>query len=97
MQKLFGGFFFVLFLFFFVSNSPAQQWSDAQKEVWTAVDAYWAVGLSDRPMDFLSVFDESYYGWSYENEAPGTKADVKKSFGYWKKNKSKNEQNKIPY
>lgn len=83
MTKLVGSFFVILFVFAFVSNSSAQQWSDAQKEVWTAVDAYWAVSLSSNPMDFISTFDDSYLGWSYDNEAPSTKADVKKSLGYW--------------
>lgn len=83
MTRPLSGLFFFLFFFLSVSYVSAQQWSDAQKEVWSAVDAYWAVSMSDRPMDFLSTFDESYFGWSYDNEAPGTKADTKKSLGYW--------------
>jgi ketosteroid isomerase-like protein len=34
-------------------------------------------------MDFLSYFDDSYFGWSYDDEAPSTKADAQKSLGYW--------------
>jgi ketosteroid isomerase-like protein len=34
-------------------------------------------------MDFLNYFDDSYYGWSYDNEAPGTKADAHKALSYW--------------
>ena len=83
MTKLISGFFVVLFLCTVASNSSAQQWSDSQKEVWTAVDAYWEVSQSDKPMDFINTFDESYLGWSYDNEAPSTKADAKKSLGYW--------------
>jgi ketosteroid isomerase-like protein len=83
MSKLFSSLFFILFFFTFVSSSSAQQWSDAQKEVWAAVDAYWAVSLSSNPMDFMSTFDDSYCGWSYDNEAPSTKADVNKALGYW--------------
>jgi len=83
MTKLIGSFFALFFLFFFVSNSSAQQWSDAQKEVWTAVDAYWAVSMSSNPMDFINTFDDTYYGWSYDNEAPSTKADAQKSLSYW--------------
>ncbi|NWF89061.1 MAG: nuclear transport factor 2 family protein [Ignavibacteriaceae bacterium] len=83
MIKLLGSLFFILFLFISSSNTPAQQWTDAQKEVWAAVDAYWAVTASDKPMDFFLTFDDSYFGWSYQQEAPGTKADAKKSLGYW--------------
>lgn len=75
----------VLFLFLFITNLSAQQWTDEQKAVWAGVDAYWKVGLSDNPDDFLNYFDDSYFGWSYENEAPGTKADVQKSSSYWNK------------
>jgi ketosteroid isomerase-like protein len=39
--------------------------------------------MSDYTTDFLSYFDDSYYGWSYDNEAPGSKEDVQKSLGYW--------------
>ncbi len=36
-------------------------------------------------LDFLSYFDDSYLGWSYSNEAPGTKNDVTKMFSYFSK------------
>ena len=70
-------------LFLFITSSSAQQWTDEQKNVWAGVETYWTAGMSDNPMDFLKYFDDSYYGWSYDNEAPGTKADVQKSLGYW--------------
>ena len=85
MKKLLGFSFAFLFVFILVSNVTAQQWTDEQKAVWAGVEKYWAVGMSDNPLDFLSYFDDSYYGWSYENEAPGTKADVQKSLSYWTK------------
>jgi ketosteroid isomerase-like protein len=83
MQKLFGFSFSILVLFLFISNISAQQWTEEHKAVWAGVEAYWAVSLTDTPMDFLSYFDDSYFGWSYDYEAPGTKADVQKSLGYW--------------
>lgn len=84
MQKL-SGLFSVLFLTFFITNfTHAQQWSDAQKEVWAGVEKYWEIN-SDNPTAFLKYFDESYLGWNYENGAPSTKNDVTKSFGYWTK------------
>jgi len=82
--------FALVAVFIFAAGVSAQQWSDAQKEVWAGVEAYWAVGMSDNPMDFLNYFDDSYYGWSYEYGAPGTKADVQKALSYWtKKGKTK--------
>lgn len=80
MVKLLSSLFFFIMM---VSNISAQQWSEAQKEVWSAVDAYWAISMSDRPTDFFNVFDDSYNGWNYDSEAPGTKSDVKKALGYW--------------
>lgn len=74
----------LLFTFLFVTNFTfAQQWTDEQKAVWAGVEAYWAVGMSDNPKDFLNYFDDSYSGWSYENETPATKADAQKSINYW--------------
>ena len=71
-------FIFVLLL---AVNTQAQQWSPEQKDVWAGVEKYWEVNQGD-PMAFLQYFDDSYYGWSYQNGAPGTKGDVTKSFGY---------------
>ena len=83
MKNLIGISVSTLLLFLFVANVSAQQWTDEQKAVWAGVDAYWKVSMTDKPMDFLSYFDDSYSGWSYDNEAPGTKADAQKSLGYW--------------
>jgi hypothetical protein len=84
MKQILSGFFSFLFLFVFIANSSiAQQWTDEQKDVWKGVEAYWAVSVTDKPLDFLSYFDESYYGWSYDSQAPYTKAEVKKSLDYW--------------
>ena len=71
-------------LFLFVASVSAQQWSDAQKEVWAGVEKYWQVN-QDNPLEFLNYFDESYLGWSYDNETPHTKSDAVKFFSYWTK------------
>ncbi|MBP1683753.1 MAG: hypothetical protein H6Q27_1320, partial [Ignavibacteriaceae bacterium] len=67
-------FSFVLLLLIISTTTNAQQWTDEQKDVWKGVEAYWEVSLSDKPLDFLNYFDDSYYGWSYDNQSPGTKA-----------------------
>jgi ketosteroid isomerase-like protein len=89
MQKL-SGLLSLLFLFFFITSfTSAQQWSAEQQDLWKGVQAYWEAGMSSDPSSMLSYWDDSYYGWSYDNGAPGTKADVTKSFTYWfKKGKS---------
>jgi ketosteroid isomerase-like protein len=73
----------LLFTLLFIYNIQAQQWTDEQKDVWAGVEAYWQVGMSANPMDFLNYFDDSYYGWDNENDAPSTKADVSKYLKYW--------------
>lgn len=80
MKKLFLCAFIFLFMTAFVS---AQSWTDEQKDVWKGVNAYWAVSTSNNPADFINYFDDSYYGWSYENGAPSNKADVQKFLKYW--------------
>ena len=82
MKKLFA-LFILLLPFLFILNVQAQQWTDEQKEVLKGVETYWAAGMSETPMDFLNYFDDSYNGWSYDNEAPGTKDDAQKSLKYW--------------
>ena len=84
MKNLLCGSFPVLFLFLFFTNfAYSQQWSDEQKDVWAGVEAYWAIDMSQNPMDFLNYIDDSYYGWGYEEESPHTKADVQKFLNYW--------------
>jgi hypothetical protein len=84
MKQIVSVFSFVfLFLMLIANFTSAQQWTDEQKDVWKGVEAYWAVGMSDNPADFINYFDDSYYGWSYDNGAPDTKADAQKSINYW--------------
>jgi ketosteroid isomerase-like protein len=85
MQKI-SGLFSLLFLFFFITSfASAQQWTAEQQDVWKGVQTYWEAGMSSDPSNMLAYWDDSYYGWSYDNGAPGTKADVVKSFTYWYK------------
>ncbi len=76
----------VLFAVIILSGtSAAQQWSPEQKDVWAGVEEYWAASTSSDPMSFTKYFDDSYIGWSYDSEIPGTKADAVKSLNYWLK------------
>jgi len=84
MSRISRVIFISLLLFtFYALNLRAQQWTADQKDVWAGVETYWKVSMSANPLDFINYFDDSYYGWSYENEAPGTKADAQKSINYW--------------
>jgi len=81
MKKLIGLSAIILVVILTI-QVQAQDWSPEQKDVWAGVEKYWEVNQAN-PMDFLNYFDESYFGWNYDNEAPSTKNDVTKSFGYW--------------
>ncbi len=73
---------FAIFALFFLSNiTLAQQWSDAQKEVWAGVEKYWEVSSSGDAAGFMSYFDESYMGWSNQSRVPMSKANVSKWIG----------------
>lgn len=73
----------VLYAVIIISGySFAQQWSSEQKDVWTGVEKYWEINNND-PLADLKYFDDSYLGWSYENEAPGTRDGVVKHKKYF--------------
>jgi ketosteroid isomerase-like protein len=84
MKNLFSAITILFVVIVLSANNYAQQWSDAQKEVWAGVEKYWEVNQAN-PIDFLQYFDDSYLGWSNDNEAPSTKSDVTKSFSFWTK------------
>ncbi len=56
----------------------AQEWSAAQKDVWKSVEDYWALDAKGDVEGFMSYFDASYVGWSYESPVPQDKAAAKK-------------------
>ena len=69
--------------FFLCSTISAQQWTDEQKNVWTSVQAYWDLAAKGDAAGFLSYFDESYQGWSYNQESPNGIAETKTILNYW--------------
>lgn len=82
-----------LLLFLFVTNASAQQWTDEQKEVWAGVQKYWEID-NNNPQAYFKYFDDSYIGWSYDYETPGTKENAVKSSKYFS-TKSKQQFNII--
>ena len=81
-------FLFCLILVAFAANSYAQQWTDAQKDVWTGVEKYWAVASSGDAAGFMSYFDDSYEGWDIHSPVPMNKANVTKYINNEVKNSS---------
>jgi ketosteroid isomerase-like protein len=74
-----GGFVSLLCLAVIVAAPlHAQEWSAAQKDVWKSVEAYWALDAKGDVEGFMSYFDASYMGWSYDSPVPGDRATVKK-------------------
>ncbi len=83
-----SGFLLTLILIAFFTNVYAQQWSSEQKDVWAGVEKYWAIAASGNAQGFMSYFDESYMGWSYQVKAPMNKINTSK----WIENDFKNSQ-----
>jgi ketosteroid isomerase-like protein len=68
----------LLVLLLLSGSSFAQQWSDAQKDVWAGVQKYWDVSSSGDAAGFMSYFDDSYMGWSNQSRVPMSKANASK-------------------
>ncbi len=84
MFKILSGFVpVILFLLVLNSSAAAQQWTPEQQDVWKGVQTYWEAGMSGDANAFLAYFDDSYNGWSYNSQTPGTKSDASKSLSYW--------------
>jgi len=82
MKKLLSIFAALFAVIILGGSTSAQQWSAEQKDVWAGVEKYWEINNND-PLADLKYFDDSYLGWSYENEAPGTRDGVVKSKKYF--------------
>ncbi len=78
MKKMYSIFTILFMVILFTGSSLAQQWSSEQKDVWAGVEKYWAVEASGDAQGFMSYFDDSYMGWSYQNKVPQSKSNVAK-------------------
>lgn len=86
MKKLLSVFTVFFTVILLSGNSSAQQWTDAQKEVWAGVEKYWDAPAKGDVQGFLSYFDDSYMGWNYLSRVPQSKANTSK----WIENEMKN-------
>ena len=78
MKNLFSTITILFVVMFLSGNVFAQQWSDAQKEVWVGVQKYWDAEAKGDVQGFLSYFDDSYMGWSNQSRVPQSKANTSK-------------------
>jgi ketosteroid isomerase-like protein len=67
----------------FACALPAQEWSAAQKEVWSNVEAYNQAYVKEDLEGFMAYVDDDYLGWSRGRALPGSKADVRKNLSYF--------------
>ena len=75
-----------IFLIGIISSINGQSWTSEQKEVWAGVEKYWEVSSKGDAQGFLTYFDESYIGWSYQTVVPQNKSNTSK----WITNEFKN-------
>ena len=78
MKKLTQIFFAMFVLLLLSGSSFAQQWSDAQKDVWAGVEKYWQVSATSDAAAFMSYFDDSYMGWNNVSPVPQNKTNTSK-------------------
>ena len=55
--------------------SSAQDWSDAQKEVWKNVEKYWEISAKEDLDGFMSYVHDDFLGWATGQWVPTNKAD----------------------
>jgi ketosteroid isomerase-like protein len=60
----------------------AQEWSQAQKDVWKNVNDYWALMAKGDINGFLEYFDKDYLGWDNDSPLPSSKDETKKWLQY---------------
>jgi ketosteroid isomerase-like protein len=58
--------------------ASAGDWSDDQKEVWSAIEGYWEVYAAGDVDGFLAAMHDDYTGWSYDQPLPSGKKTTEK-------------------
>jgi ketosteroid isomerase-like protein len=71
---------YILVLLILILSVPlfAQEWSSAQKEVWSNVETYWDLWAKRDVDGFLSYLHDDYSGWFYGAALPSTKSSSRK-------------------
>ena len=68
--------------------AAAGDWSDAQKDVWADVQAYWELWTKGDITGFASHMHDDYSGWSVDSPMPASKASSTKWMSFWAGNNS---------
>lgn len=61
----------------------AQQWSDAQKEVWKNVETYWDLAAKGDTEGFLTYFHSDFSGWVNTAHLPHDRATREKFIRFY--------------
>ncbi len=69
-----------IIVFTLAASAPlaAQEWSDAQKEVWKAIEADWALAADRNLEGRLNNLHPDFLGWDYDQALPRDKASWSK-------------------
>jgi ketosteroid isomerase-like protein len=78
MKKLTGLFLLVSLLFPINTGLVAQEWTDAQKEVWKNIEVFYELSAKRDIPGCLSFFHDDFSGWHYTNVLPTGKEARKK-------------------
>ena len=70
----------------FSTSFLAQEWTDAQKEVWKNIETYWKSFEQGDADGMLSYFHENYKGWENDSPLPNGKATTEKEIKYFLQN-----------
>lgn len=68
--------------------AAAGDWSDAQKAVWSNVEAYWTMWSKGDVAGFMGYMHDDYMGWSVDAPVPASKASSNKWMSFWAANNS---------
>jgi len=71
-------------VFTLAASAPlaAQQWSEAQKEVWKNVETYSKLAAEGDLEGFLSYYHPDFLGWDYQTDLPDDKTSRSKWRSY---------------
>jgi ketosteroid isomerase-like protein len=73
----------IVLAMFLCSGVFAQQWSDAQKEVWKNVETYWDFAAKGDTEGFLSYFHSDFSGWINSAALPHDRATREKFIRFY--------------
>ena len=86
---------FILILYL-VGTSVAQDWTEAQSEVWQVVESYTQASHQRNLESYLSHWHPNFVGWHNGDSRPTTRQEREKGLTYYFKNSKSVEYNLEP-